>query len=166
MFHVSVGSPIPVEKVENPSEEQINELHSEYVTKLKKLFEENRDACGESRDTELVIQQLESSNSEWLKTCLSRRVATESDATQGKSASYECVPVLNLFFAAAEKRAKRERVAEIAYVEKWNLQIFRDVLVVLCDLFICLNVCLNLYNNYAVDETGNFIHAKRFRLVN
>lgn len=51
-----VGAPIPVKKVENPSEEQINELHSKYVRKLKELFEEHRDACGESRDTELVIQ--------------------------------------------------------------------------------------------------------------
>ncbi|KAL9963500.1 hypothetical protein ACROYT_G027011 [Oculina patagonica] len=53
---VVVGSPIPVKKVENPSEEEINQLHSEYVRKLKELFDEHRDACGESKETELVIQ--------------------------------------------------------------------------------------------------------------
>ncbi|KAJ7376975.1 hypothetical protein OS493_031247 [Desmophyllum pertusum] len=53
---VVAGSPIPVEKVESPSAEQINELHSQYVGKLKELFDEHRDACGELKDTELVIQ--------------------------------------------------------------------------------------------------------------
>ncbi|KAL9971823.1 hypothetical protein ACROYT_G018034 [Oculina patagonica] len=52
--YCKVGSPIPMEKVENPSEEQITELHSEYTRKLKELFDEHRDACGESKDTELV----------------------------------------------------------------------------------------------------------------
>jgi len=53
---VVVGSPISVERTEKPSEEQINELHSEYVRKLKELFDKHRDACGVPRDTELVIQ--------------------------------------------------------------------------------------------------------------
>lgn len=53
---VVVGSPIPVERTENPSDEQILELHSEYVRKLKELFDKHRDACGVPRDTELVIQ--------------------------------------------------------------------------------------------------------------
>ena len=52
----SVGSPIPVEKVENPSEQQINKLHSEYKEKLKELFEQHRDACDVPKETELVIQ--------------------------------------------------------------------------------------------------------------
>lgn len=51
-----VGSPIPVEKVDNPSDEEINELHSKYVRKLKELFDKHRDACRVTRDTELVIQ--------------------------------------------------------------------------------------------------------------
>lgn len=55
-FSFSVGSAIPVERTENPSVEQINELHSEYVKKLKGLFDKHRDACGVPRDTELVIQ--------------------------------------------------------------------------------------------------------------
>lgn len=45
-----------MERTEKPSEEQINELHSEYVRKLKELFDKHRDACGVPRDTELVIQ--------------------------------------------------------------------------------------------------------------
>lgn len=53
---VVVGSPIPVEKVENPREKQINKLHSEYAQKLKELFYEYRDVCGVPQDTELVIQ--------------------------------------------------------------------------------------------------------------
>lgn len=53
---VVVGSPIPVEKVENPSEQQINKLHSEYKEKLIELFEQHRDACGVPRETELIIQ--------------------------------------------------------------------------------------------------------------
>ena len=56
MTSFSVGSPIPVEKVENPSEQQMNKLHSEYKEKLKELFEQHRDACGVQKETELVIQ--------------------------------------------------------------------------------------------------------------
>ena len=45
-----------MERTENPSTEQINELHSEYVKGLKELFDKHRDACGILKDTELVIQ--------------------------------------------------------------------------------------------------------------
>ena len=51
-----MGSPIPVEKMENPSEQEINDLHSKYKEKLKELFDNYRDVCGVPRDTELVIQ--------------------------------------------------------------------------------------------------------------
>lgn len=37
-----VGTPIPVERVLNPTEEQINDLHSEYIEKLTDLFERNK----------------------------------------------------------------------------------------------------------------------------
>lgn len=53
---VVVGSPISVERVENPSKEQINKLHSEYAQKLRELFYEHRDVCGVPQGTELVIQ--------------------------------------------------------------------------------------------------------------
>lgn len=42
--------------MDNPSDEEINELHSKYVRKLKELFDKHRDACRVIRDTELVIQ--------------------------------------------------------------------------------------------------------------
>ena len=45
-----------MEKVENPSKEQINELHSECTKKLKELFDEHRNACGVLNDNALVIQ--------------------------------------------------------------------------------------------------------------
>ena len=51
-----VGSPVPVEKVENPSEQQISKLHSEYKEKLTELFDKHRDTCGVPRDIELLIQ--------------------------------------------------------------------------------------------------------------
>lgn len=53
---VVVGSPISVERVENPSKEQINKLHSEYAQKLRELFYKHRDVCGVPQGTELVIQ--------------------------------------------------------------------------------------------------------------
>lgn len=55
-FFFIVGSPILVDKVENPSMEQISELHSKYKDELRELFENHRDACGVPRNTELVIQ--------------------------------------------------------------------------------------------------------------
>ena len=42
--------------MQNPSKEQIDELHSKYKEKLKELFENQRDSCGVPRDVELVIQ--------------------------------------------------------------------------------------------------------------
>ena len=53
---LSVGSPIHVEKVTNPSDEQIETLHAEYIEGLKRLFEENRNKYGVPRDTKLIIQ--------------------------------------------------------------------------------------------------------------
>ncbi|KAJ7369377.1 hypothetical protein OS493_039481, partial [Desmophyllum pertusum] len=52
---VVVGSPIQVEKVSNPSDEQIKQLHAEYVKGLTRLFEENRKKYI-SEDTKLIIQ--------------------------------------------------------------------------------------------------------------
>jgi len=41
-----VGSPIPVEKNPNPSQEEINELHQRYMYELKKLFDGYKVQCG------------------------------------------------------------------------------------------------------------------------
>jgi hypothetical protein len=36
---VSVGTPIPVQKVPEPTQEQISELHQKFTEELKALFE-------------------------------------------------------------------------------------------------------------------------------
>ncbi|VDM70534.1 unnamed protein product, partial [Strongylus vulgaris] len=51
-----VGVPIPVDKVEKPTQEQIDELHDIYVTKLNELFEEHKQRFGVAPETKLVIQ--------------------------------------------------------------------------------------------------------------
>ncbi|EYC32121.1 hypothetical protein Y032_0003g1412 [Ancylostoma ceylanicum] len=51
-----VGIPIPVEKVEKPTQEQIDELHEVYVQKLNELFEEHKQRFGVPAQTKLVIQ--------------------------------------------------------------------------------------------------------------
>ncbi len=38
----SVGKPIPVPKVENPTQELIDEYHAKFVEALKSLFEEHK----------------------------------------------------------------------------------------------------------------------------
>jgi len=53
---VVVGSPIHVDKVTRPSDEQIEKLHAEYIEGLKRLFEENRNKYGVPRDIKLIIQ--------------------------------------------------------------------------------------------------------------
>jgi len=53
---LSVGSPIHVDKVTRPSDEQIEKLHAEYIEGLKRLFEENRNKYGVPRDIKLIIQ--------------------------------------------------------------------------------------------------------------
>lgn len=51
-----VGAPIVVEKIENPTQEQIDELHEIYVEKLNELFEEHKQRFGVPAETKLVIQ--------------------------------------------------------------------------------------------------------------
>jgi len=45
-----VGQPIAVERVENPSQEQIDSLHDQYVEKLEELFESNKEKYGLDKD--------------------------------------------------------------------------------------------------------------------
>lgn len=54
-LHVVVGAPIDVEKVEEPSSEQIQELHDKYEEALIKLFEDNKEKYGEDKDTHITI---------------------------------------------------------------------------------------------------------------
>ncbi|CAD5214510.1 unnamed protein product [Bursaphelenchus okinawaensis] len=50
-----VGAPIQVEKVEEPTHEQINELHQKYVRELTKLFNEHKSKYGMDQHDNLVI---------------------------------------------------------------------------------------------------------------
>ncbi|KAK5970495.1 hypothetical protein GCK32_002701 [Trichostrongylus colubriformis] len=50
-----VGAPIPVEKIEDPTQEQIDELHELYIEKLNSLFEEHKQKFGVAAETKLVI---------------------------------------------------------------------------------------------------------------
>lgn len=51
-----VGAPIPVEKVENPTKEQIDELHTIYCQKLTELFDEHKEKYGVEKDVPLVLR--------------------------------------------------------------------------------------------------------------
>jgi len=48
-----VGSPIDVTRTENPSQEQIDELHDRYIDSLVKLFEDNKEKYGVPADTHI-----------------------------------------------------------------------------------------------------------------
>lgn len=55
MKNFSVGEPIDVQQSENPSTEEIEELHMKYVNSLKKLFDQHRLQFGLSQDVQLEI---------------------------------------------------------------------------------------------------------------
>jgi hypothetical protein len=50
-----VGAPIPVEKCENPSKDQIDELHAKYVKALIELFDTHKEEYGVPKEKELLI---------------------------------------------------------------------------------------------------------------
>ncbi|CAI4225195.1 unnamed protein product [Auanema sp. JU1783] len=50
-----LGAPIPVDQVENPTPEQVNELHAEYVKALQNLFDAKKTEFGVSPQAQLVI---------------------------------------------------------------------------------------------------------------
>uniref|UniRef100_A0A8R1DQ71 Edg1 TPR repeats region domain-containing protein n=1 Tax=Caenorhabditis japonica TaxID=281687 RepID=A0A8R1DQ71_CAEJA len=51
-----IGAPIRVKRVENPSKEQIDKLHAEYVQKLTKLFEDHKQKYGVAKETQILIK--------------------------------------------------------------------------------------------------------------
>ena len=51
----TVGSPIPVRKVANPSQEEIDKLHSRYIEDLKQLYEKYKDKYHPTDSSELLI---------------------------------------------------------------------------------------------------------------
>jgi hypothetical protein len=54
-INVVVGKPIPVEKVESPTQEQIEELHTLYIKALTELFEANKEQYSVTKDAALII---------------------------------------------------------------------------------------------------------------
>lgn len=54
-INVVVGSPIPVRKVANPSQEEIDKLHSRYIEDLKQLYEKYKDKYHPTDSSELLI---------------------------------------------------------------------------------------------------------------
>ncbi|EDO38372.1 predicted protein [Nematostella vectensis] len=54
-IHVVVGSPIEVEKNENPSRDEVQRVHDLYEDKLVKLFEDNKEKYGLKKEDKLEI---------------------------------------------------------------------------------------------------------------
>ena len=52
----SVGSPIHVKQVTSPSDEQIDQLYSQYSMEIRRLFDNNRNKYGVPSETKLIIQ--------------------------------------------------------------------------------------------------------------
>ncbi|GMR59933.1 hypothetical protein PMAYCL1PPCAC_30128, partial [Pristionchus mayeri] len=50
-----LGAPIPVEKTENPSQEQIDSLHEQYIQKLTELFDAHKTKYGVPEDKKLEM---------------------------------------------------------------------------------------------------------------
>ncbi|CAH1780642.1 unnamed protein product [Owenia fusiformis] len=50
-----VGAPIDVEKCSNPSQEQIDKLHAQYVTSLMKLYDDHKDKYSNNTSTLEII---------------------------------------------------------------------------------------------------------------
>ena len=46
-INVVIGAPIPVERCVNPSRDQVNELHANYISSLRRLYEEYNVAYGD-----------------------------------------------------------------------------------------------------------------------
>lgn len=51
-----IGAPIPVEKTENPTDEQVSELHKRYIEELTKLFDDHKTKYGIAEKQLLTIQ--------------------------------------------------------------------------------------------------------------
>lgn len=54
-FISAVGSPIPVEKDLNPSQETIDKLHSRYIEDVKNLYEKYKEQYHPTEKSELMI---------------------------------------------------------------------------------------------------------------
>lgn len=52
---LAVGKPLPLPKIENPSEETVARYHALYIDALRQLFDQHKTKYGVSEDQELVI---------------------------------------------------------------------------------------------------------------
>ena len=55
IFYYTVGSPVPVTKIANPTQEEINQLHAQYLEALTDLYEKNKDKYHPTGTSELLI---------------------------------------------------------------------------------------------------------------
>ncbi|XP_020941918.1 2-acylglycerol O-acyltransferase 2-A [Sus scrofa] len=54
-IHTVVGAPIPVQRIQRPSREQVDALHAIYVERLTQLFEEHKARYGVPADRHLLL---------------------------------------------------------------------------------------------------------------
>lgn len=54
-MNVVLGAPIPVTRKANPSNQEIADLHEQYVLALRDLFETNKEKYGVASTAQLVI---------------------------------------------------------------------------------------------------------------
>lgn len=54
-FSIAVGAPLKVKRVENPTNEEVDNLHSLYVTALRELFDKHKKNYGIAEDEHLEI---------------------------------------------------------------------------------------------------------------
>lgn len=50
-----MGKPIPVKKMENPTEEQVENLHKQFIDAIIELFNSEKHKYLEEPDTDLII---------------------------------------------------------------------------------------------------------------
>lgn len=50
-----MGSPVPVTKIANPTQEEIDQLHAQYLEALTDLYEKNKDKYHPTGTSELLI---------------------------------------------------------------------------------------------------------------
>ena len=50
-----VGKPIDVDKVPEPTKEQVDELHERYMAALTELFEAHKMECGAEESSQLIM---------------------------------------------------------------------------------------------------------------
>lgn len=55
LFVFTVGKPIPVKQTSNPAQEEIDELHQQYLKALQELFEENKGKYGIPEHKSLIF---------------------------------------------------------------------------------------------------------------